>query len=365
MSNTKSPRTCTHPLDGWVEVFRSGTHTDASGQTVAFTEADLDSMVAQHAVQAAPAVIGHPEHNDPAVGWVSGVKRVGAKLYAQFKDWAPEFVKAVEGGAYRNRSVKIVKGPAGWRIDHVAWLGAKLPAVHGMAALYHAPAATLQTVLFHATAAVADPAQPNIPNQPQPPATGVPMPAPTNIPAPAVPAAPAPAPAPAATFSQADIDAAIAKATAAADAAKLQFAQEAQAAKDQLAKLQADASAAKITAQVEGWLKEGRITPAQKAETTAFMQSISGVQSFEFAQADGSKKALSPADYFVQFMSAQKPAVKLADGSVNTGSGSAYSASTDPAAIHTEAQRYMKKQSAEGVIVPLHVAIDYVTKAAQ
>jgi hypothetical protein len=132
-----------NPFEGWIEVFRAGTHTAMNGAATAFTADDLDQMVANHAVQAAPAVIGHPETNDPAVGWVDAVKREGNSLYAKFKDLNAAFVEAVQTGSYRNRSVSVSKGDTGWAMNHVGWLGAKLPAVKGMAGLYAAKADAL------------------------------------------------------------------------------------------------------------------------------------------------------------------------------------------------------------------------------
>ena len=55
----------------WINVFRAGTHTDSTGRVVTFTQADLDQIVANHDLGAAPAVIGHPKHNDPAYVWVN------------------------------------------------------------------------------------------------------------------------------------------------------------------------------------------------------------------------------------------------------------------------------------------------------
>lgn len=117
-------------FDDPVEIFRAGTHTDSQGRSGTWTEADLDEMVRNHnEAAAAPAVIGHPETNDPAYGWVERLERNGKSLFAKFKDVVPQFAEAVEQGRFRKRSVSVGKTPDGWRLLHVGWLGAKAPAL--------------------------------------------------------------------------------------------------------------------------------------------------------------------------------------------------------------------------------------------
>ena len=117
-------------LDGWVDVCRTGLWTDANRQKVIITEAMLDGYVAANATQdAVPVVIGHPEQDAPAYGWVSALRRSGDRLQAQFRDLDEGFRAAVEAGRYVNRSIAI-KGGA---LRHVGFLGARLPAVSGLA----------------------------------------------------------------------------------------------------------------------------------------------------------------------------------------------------------------------------------------
>jgi hypothetical protein len=117
-------------FDDPIEIFRAGKHTDSQGRTQSWTEDDLDQMITNHTDStAAPAVIGHPETNDPAYGWIERLERKGKSLFAKFKDVAPEFASAVEKGHYRKRSISVGKTPNGWRLLHVGWLGAKAPAL--------------------------------------------------------------------------------------------------------------------------------------------------------------------------------------------------------------------------------------------
>ncbi len=118
-------------LQGWVEVFRAGRHTDSQGREREFTAADLDRMVAGYdpAKHEAPAVVGHPKDNAPAYGWVEGLQRAGDLLLAKFKQVAPEFEELVAAGRYKKRSISIY--PDG-TLRHVGFLGAQPPAVKGL-----------------------------------------------------------------------------------------------------------------------------------------------------------------------------------------------------------------------------------------
>ncbi|GAB62658.1 MAG: hypothetical protein DWB56_14865 [Candidatus Jettenia sp.] len=116
----------------WIPIFKTGTHTSASGVTREWTEKDLDTIVAKYnpAEYEAPHVIGHPEHDSPAWGWVEALKREGQVLYAQSKDFVPEFVEMVRKGLFRKRSIKLNPDLS---LVHIGWLGANPPAVRGLA----------------------------------------------------------------------------------------------------------------------------------------------------------------------------------------------------------------------------------------
>jgi len=118
-------------FDDHVEVFRSGEHTSSNGVKRTWTNEELDQMVANHsAATAAPIVVGHPTHNDPAYGWIDELKRDGDSLQAKFRDVNPAFATGVEDGAYRKRSVRIYKTPDNtMAIEHVGFLGARRPAI--------------------------------------------------------------------------------------------------------------------------------------------------------------------------------------------------------------------------------------------
>lgn len=60
------------------EIFRTGTHTSLNGQTKDFSETDLDTIASSYDPQQheAPIVIGHPETNAPAYGWIEKSKEL-------------------------------------------------------------------------------------------------------------------------------------------------------------------------------------------------------------------------------------------------------------------------------------------------
>ncbi len=124
-------------FDDWFEIFRAGTQTDSQGRIKTFTDADLDSIVANHnADDPAPLVVGHPKTNDPAYGWTQSLKRDGNTLFAKATDVVAEFEDSVKAKNYRKRSVSIEPdGAGGYRLRHIGFLGAAAPAVPGLADL--------------------------------------------------------------------------------------------------------------------------------------------------------------------------------------------------------------------------------------
>ncbi len=113
------------------EIFRTGTHTSLNGQTKDFSESDLDTIASSYDPQQheAPIVIGHPESNAPAYGWIEKIKRVGDRLIAFPKQVSNEFSELVKTGAFKKRSISITPD---LQLNHVGFLGAAAPAVKGL-----------------------------------------------------------------------------------------------------------------------------------------------------------------------------------------------------------------------------------------
>lgn len=125
-------------------IFRAGRHRTISGQAVEFSEADLAAIAAAYdpAVHEAPLVAGHPKTDDPAMGWVSGLKCVGPRLEADFRQTDPAFAEAVKAGRYKHVSAAFYAPnspnnpkPGGYYLRHVGILGAVPPAVKGLGSL--------------------------------------------------------------------------------------------------------------------------------------------------------------------------------------------------------------------------------------
>lgn len=121
----------------WIEIFRGGRQIDSSGR-----EHDGDELIRQAlegfdpGFHEPPVVVGHPEDNSPAFGWVEKLKsetrRGVLTLLARVKDVVPEFEDLVKKGLYKKRSAAFY--PDG-RLRHVGFLGAAPPAVKGLADL--------------------------------------------------------------------------------------------------------------------------------------------------------------------------------------------------------------------------------------
>ncbi|QNK69198.1 hypothetical protein [Variovorax sp. PAMC26660] len=137
------PKTApTVALPEGVEIFRAGRHTDDSGTTHEFSEADVQRMAAVYdpAKREAPLTVGHPEHNLPAYGWVKGLRAESGRLLMDTHQVEPQFAEMVRAGRFKKRSASFY--PPGhpnnpvsgaWYLRHVANLGAQPPAIAGLA----------------------------------------------------------------------------------------------------------------------------------------------------------------------------------------------------------------------------------------
>ncbi len=115
----------------WIEIFKTGTHTDSSGKSHNITNADLNKIVDTYDPKKheAPVVIGHPKDNAPAYAWVEKLKVAGEKLLCLEKDAQPEFNDMRNRKMFKKRSVSLY--PDG-TLRHVGWLGATPPAIKGL-----------------------------------------------------------------------------------------------------------------------------------------------------------------------------------------------------------------------------------------
>lgn len=121
-------------FNDWIEIFRGGLQIDSSGKAHdgdAIIEKALNNFSKD--VHEPPLVVGHPESNSPAFGWVDSLKKTTKKgttlLLARFRQVVPEFEAQAQKGLYKKRSASFY--PDG-TLRHVGFLGAAPPAVKGL-----------------------------------------------------------------------------------------------------------------------------------------------------------------------------------------------------------------------------------------
>lgn len=119
----------------------------------------------------------------------------------------------------------------------------------------------------------------------------------------------------------------------------------------------------RLTAQVEGLVKAGKVTPAQRAGMVEFMASIedSAAQEFAFSAADGEAKK-TPVQWFIEF--ARSLPVQAQLGRASAAGDAGASVPMDAADIANKAREYMAEQQARGVTVELHEAVAHVSGMA-
>lgn len=137
---------------GWVAIFRPGTHRAMNGREYEFSDRDVAAIAAAYspAVHQSPAVIGHPAIDAPAYAWADRLEFADGVLWARLKDVAANFSAWVKQGWYRNISASFYQPekspvPGRWYLKHIGFLGAAPPAVPG---LPHAAFAAGESVSF-------------------------------------------------------------------------------------------------------------------------------------------------------------------------------------------------------------------------
>jgi hypothetical protein len=120
----------------WIEVFKSGEHTDSNGNKKKYSLSDLDNIVTLYNNKIsesnsfeAPLVKGHPGSDEPAYGWIEKLQRKGDILYAKLKEVVPELISEIRDGRFRKVSIALYDN---MMLRHVGLLGAMPPAVKGL-----------------------------------------------------------------------------------------------------------------------------------------------------------------------------------------------------------------------------------------
>jgi len=125
-----------------LQIFRAGRHTDMHGKTIEFTDADIAACAAAYdpAKFEAPLVVGHPDINAPAYGWVKSLAHSdGEPLEAEPHQVEASFAELVNAGRFKKISASFYLPdapnnpvPGTWYLRHVGFLGAAAPAVKGL-----------------------------------------------------------------------------------------------------------------------------------------------------------------------------------------------------------------------------------------
>jgi hypothetical protein len=125
-----------------IEIARPGRFLASDGQLVELTEAQLRELAESYdpAIAEAPFVIGHPKTNDPAYGWVGGLRlQDGRLVVTEGRQVVPEFAALLAAGRFKKRSASLWPPqhpgnprPGKWYLRHVGYLGAAAPAIPGL-----------------------------------------------------------------------------------------------------------------------------------------------------------------------------------------------------------------------------------------
>jgi len=115
----------------WIEVFKTGDHIDSQGRGKSWSPEDLSRIADQYDPREheAPLVLGHPQHDSPAYGWVEALKVTGQSLMAKLKAVDDDFRQWVNEGRYKKRSISLYPD---LQLRHIGFLGGLPPAVKGL-----------------------------------------------------------------------------------------------------------------------------------------------------------------------------------------------------------------------------------------
>lgn len=126
-----------------IHAFKAGTHIASDGTKHTITQADIAEIASSFADgnggHDAPLVVGHPELNAPAYGWVQSCEAEGGDLYVVPRDVEAAFSEAVNAKRYPKVSVSVwprdhARNPVPGKLvlRHVGFLGSMPPSVKGL-----------------------------------------------------------------------------------------------------------------------------------------------------------------------------------------------------------------------------------------
>lgn len=125
-----------------IQIFKPGKHTAMSGVTLEFTESILKASAEAYdpSVFRAPLVVGHPQTDSAAYGWVDKLEYADAIVNASTADVNAEFAELVNKKTYPKVSASWYTPdspsnpvPGVYYLKHVGFLGGAAPAIKGLA----------------------------------------------------------------------------------------------------------------------------------------------------------------------------------------------------------------------------------------
>jgi hypothetical protein len=125
-------------LDKPIEIFYPGNHIDSQGKKVAVTNAQVEAMVADFNLSGGrvPLVPGHPSDDNPALGYATKLGlRNGRAIVTEVDELNPAFMAIVNSGELNRVSVKLTlpghhSNPGkGHKLKHIGFLGRSRPAL--------------------------------------------------------------------------------------------------------------------------------------------------------------------------------------------------------------------------------------------
>lgn len=114
-----------------MELFKSGKHKAGNGVIKVWTNDDIDKIVSNfNAEDKAPACIGHPTINEPAMGWFNKIWREGNSMFGELGERVDEFNVMLKKKLFPRRSISLDNN---LHLKHVGFLGVRRPAIAGLA----------------------------------------------------------------------------------------------------------------------------------------------------------------------------------------------------------------------------------------
>jgi len=380
-------------IDDWFPAFMGGEQIDSNGSKRTWTNQELDEIVAntkkrieQNVFSGAPFVVGHPKDNAPAYGWTGDIKRDGNVILVKGAKVHDEFASGVEKGLWPNRSIRIGKDKGGFYLRHVGFLGALAPAIEGMDAIYSVntddecfdysidsmtpttvsrlmrrmrdfliekygveyadkviPDYEIESLSEHANSLREEDSNTPSYSNTDPKPGDKPMP----------------------DFTQADIDAAVEKATKAAqEKAATDFAEKQEVNDKELTVERNKRLVIEFSGDISALLDTGQLLPAQTEGMAEFMLQLSDTNEAQFEFSAGEKDKVetikkSPLKWFQQFTKSIGKQIDLSES--DAGKSSAVDGD-DAKAIANAAVQYRKAQADAGISISTTQAVAHVTK---